>query len=176
MPKKLRKLWLRVQAEFPSGVGVKKGLPILYESLKEKEYALPEGYSATILWKNKLLTDWRDDDWETALTESAKNSTGFDFAVMKYLERVAAKYHVKLDTPRKASESETEEALEREDESTEDRAERKATKQRKKKPARKHTKAARHRAALKGWRTRRARKSKKMKHARGVKRGKKLKA
>ena len=84
--KRPRRLWLNIKA---SGVTVSKQefIRALIESIKARDYELPDGWDVVIEWRNRFSADMRSGPWQEEMGASAESSDGFDKAVTDWLKR-----------------------------------------------------------------------------------------
>lgn len=86
-PKRRRRLWLQIKFNAP-GVSPRKVARTLIESIRRGDYEYPEEWNVVISWKNKLFADMKTPgEFTEEMKMSAKSSTGWDSAVIRYLER-----------------------------------------------------------------------------------------
>ena len=88
MSNKPRRLWLKVLFKVPAGTPRDKIKSVLIESVRSGTYELPLGWKAAIQWRNKENAPMKSGEWTRELLASAKSSSGFDKAVISYLENI----------------------------------------------------------------------------------------
>ena len=114
MSKRERKLWIRIEGTVPAGVSKRQFASILFDSVTAGErsgYKLPEGFRATIYWRNRRGVPDRSGEWTQELLASASGPTGsqgFELAVIRYLQPKAAA-SIRAATPTEESLLEEEE-------------------------------------------------------------------
>jgi hypothetical protein len=84
---RVRRLWLNVRYKVPSDVSEERIIRTMIRSIKRKDYRLPKGWRAVIEWRNSKNAPMRRGEWQAELKASAESSSGFEFAVIEYLER-----------------------------------------------------------------------------------------
>lgn len=91
MPKvRIRRLWLNVlwdDDRIPDSYSREDIVRTLIRSIKRGDYRIPRGWRVVIEWRNKADEPMRRGEWRTELERSAESSTGFDSAVLAYLEK-----------------------------------------------------------------------------------------
>lgn len=90
--RKTRRLWLNIRASgVPREVGVRGFWETLRRAVADKSYSVPDDWNVELDWKNKEGANMRSGDFGTELTASAKSSSGFDKAVIDYIDRQIAR-------------------------------------------------------------------------------------
>jgi hypothetical protein len=85
--RKSRRLWLQIKYDAP-GVSPQKVARTLIKSIERGDYEYPADWHVVISWRNKLFADMKTPGEFTAeMKASAKSSSGWDSAVIRYLER-----------------------------------------------------------------------------------------
>ena len=88
MAKKSRRLWLKVLFKVPQGTSREEIKRTLIESIHNSTYETPKDWKVVIQWRNKENVPMRSGEWRSELYKSRKSSTGFDLAVISYLENL----------------------------------------------------------------------------------------
>lgn len=86
--KKSRRLWLKVLFKVPQGTSRETIKQTLIKSIQDGNYEVPENWNVVIQWRNKENVPMRSGEWRSELYKSRKSSTGFDLAVISYLENL----------------------------------------------------------------------------------------
>ena len=86
MPKKKRRLWLEVRFKAP-GVHRDVVLQTLKDSIDSGTYKIPKNWQVIIAWRNKENAPMKYGTWTQELKKSRKSSSGFDIAVLDFLDR-----------------------------------------------------------------------------------------
>lgn len=86
MPKKKRRLWLEVKFKAP-GVSRDVVLQTLKDSIDRGDYKIPKNWQVIIAWRNKENAPMKFGEWKAELKKSRKSSSGFDTAVLDFLDR-----------------------------------------------------------------------------------------
>lgn len=87
MPKKKRRLWLRVLFRVPAGVTRETVLQTLIDSIIDGTYAYPADWKVVIQWRNQENAPMKEGPFTAEMLRSKRSSAGFDKAVLAYLER-----------------------------------------------------------------------------------------
>ena len=90
MSKRRRRLWLRVLFRVPPGVSKQEVLETLKRAIENGTYQYPSDWKVVIQWRNKENEPMREGPFTAEMTRSkrgARGGTGFDKAVLAYLER-----------------------------------------------------------------------------------------
>jgi hypothetical protein len=83
---KRRRLWLNVRFKVPPGTPREKVIETLLDSVQSGNYDLPDGWDVRILWRNRANAEMKSGPWKQELRASRRSSSGFDKAVVAYLE------------------------------------------------------------------------------------------
>lgn len=83
---KTRKLWLEIKAYAP-GVPKDEIKRTLIASIRNGSYEYPDGWKVGIFWRNKASAPMRSGEFTEEMSNSAESSSGFDQAVLSYLQR-----------------------------------------------------------------------------------------
>jgi hypothetical protein len=87
MPKnKPRRLFLKVSVRNAKGFSRRQVLDTLIASVESGRYKLPKDWRVVLSWKNSERAPYKSGDWNSELRASRRSSSGFDKAVLAYLE------------------------------------------------------------------------------------------
>ena len=84
--KKGRRLWLKIRATVPGGIGRAAFWGTLKQSIVRGDYELPDDWKVTLEWRNREDSPMRQADFSTAMLESAESSRGWDKAIQSYIQ------------------------------------------------------------------------------------------
>lgn len=85
--RKPRKLWTKIRGTVPPGTTAAEFWGTLRKVVRSGEYELPDGWDVTIEWKNREDRPYKSADFETAMTESAESSRGWDKAILHHIRK-----------------------------------------------------------------------------------------
>jgi hypothetical protein len=88
MPRGNRSLWIAVKVRNAKGFTRQQVIDRLIESVMSREYSLPRGWRVELQWRNRFSAPMRTGSWTTELQRSRRSSSGFDLAVVQYLENL----------------------------------------------------------------------------------------
>lgn len=79
-----RRLWLQIK--FSKGLDRKTVIRALITSIQRGDYIYPETWRVALGWSNKVNGDLKWGEFTAEMNASAQSSTGFDRAVLAYLD------------------------------------------------------------------------------------------
>jgi hypothetical protein len=85
MAKRFRRLWLQIKIHAP-GVARDEAIRTLIRSVKNGTYDYPKNWLVGIYWSNTERGDFRSGEFQREMRASRESSSGWDDAVLTYLE------------------------------------------------------------------------------------------